>query len=387
MMRRLAARLPNRWLRRRAAQPSGPAPSEGADSAKEASPVLRESDADPPVAGEPSTIDFVAADSVVESSAFAAAAAAPRFAWTARERTAGEAEPVTIGTPSTFGAADWWASGWWPAVDAYGDVHADLATIGVLAVAGVSLRGNKHRYNGEACEDAFHLRPSGTPDKPFLCVAVCDGVGSSAHSRVGAAWLSRLVTDHLARAVTSAGGTAAVPGEAMLRLAVGSAVRVAHERAEAEGFALSDLQTTLTFAVIPAGAASDCTALVGQIGDSPAFVGTTDGWALVGDAGGQDELILSTRTHDAMSSDVAIMPIIPVKLDAGGRLLLCSDGVGNFIRSAAGVLDLGTHLAQALRAPVPLVELIRQADFDLRSADDDRTMVLVWRQPVASSDR
>lgn len=307
---------------------------------------------------------------------------APTFGWASRERNSGEADPVTIGAPSTFGAADWWSSGWWPAGDARGDVHADLATRGVLAVAGVTLRGNKHRLRGEACEDAFHIRPAGTIDAPFLCLAVCDGVGSSAQSRLGAEWLSELVTEQLAEAVSASEEGPALPDAASARSAVAEAVDIARVRAESERIALSDVQTTLTFAVIPADGKADCIGIVGQIGDSPAFVWAPDGWTTVGVASDHDEPIISTRTSDAMSADASKTPVTRFELGAGGRLLICSDGVGNFIRASTGMLDLGAHLGVTLRHPVPLSELVRQADFDLRSADDDRTLVIVWRQSL-----
>lgn len=309
------------------------------------------------------------------------------FRWAPRERNPGEGEPVRIGAPSTFGTADWWSSGWWPAGDARGDVHADLATRGALAIAGVALRGNKHRLTGEACEDAFHIRPAGTAENPFVCIAVCDGVGNAAQSRLGARWLSELVTEHLARAIdTSENGPASLEPEAA-RSAVTDAVAMTRSRAESRAIPLSEVQTTLTFAIIPAAETVSCQGMLGQVGDSPAFVWASHGWSTVGEATDHDEPILSTRTNDALSADLSHMPVTSFDLDAGGRLLLCTDGIGNFIRSSASMLDLGAHLGAVLQRPVPLTELVRQADFDLRSADDDRTMVIVWRKSLEPSAR
>jgi hypothetical protein len=48
-------------------------------------------------------------------------------------------------------------------------------------------------------------------------------------------------------------------------------------------------------------------------------------------------------------------------------------------------LELGRHLAAALATPSHPLEFLRHAMFDLRSADDDRTMVVVWRAPRISS--
>lgn len=305
---------------------------------------------------------------------------APR--WDARSTASGEPQPVVIGAPSTFGSADWWMTDWWPLGEVEGDVHADIGTVGGLAVAGVSLRGNKHRLAGEAGQDAFHLRPAESArGARSVCIAVCDGVGSSRHSRKGARWLSRLVTAHLAEAVRRSDADA--PTEDAVRAAVEHAVEDVRTAALRRGLELADLRTTLAIAVVTDRPDGGAPAVVGMIGDSPVFVGTTAGLVPAIASIEDDGPILSTATQDALSAGPEALRTASLELPAGDRLLLCSDGVGNFLWSSAGALDLGRHLDAALRGPVPPLEFVRQASFDLRSADDDRTLVVLWTRPRA----
>jgi len=61
-----------------------------------------------------------------------------------------------------------------------------------------------------------------------------------------------------------------------------------------------------------------------------------------------------------------------------------SDGVGNFIQNKSVPLRLGQHLAEVWKTPRDIPTLVRDVSFDLRSADDDRTVILCWtdREPI-----
>jgi serine/threonine protein phosphatase PrpC len=304
--------------------------------------------------------------------------------WPQRERNQGEPEPVTIGAASTFGSADWWTTDWWPLGSTEGDVVADFATIGPFAVAGVTLRGNKHRFGGDPGEDSFHLRSAASPTgERVACIAVCDGVGSASRSRSGARWLARATTARLALAVAQSYQGSPL-SESAAREAITAAVQDVRELADRRSIEISALQTTLAFAVVISDGGVGARAVVGQIGDSPVFIGTDHGLSPAISRPDVDDPILTTATHDALSASPEALSITALHLAPGDRLLTCSDGVGNFLWSSAGPLDLGQHIAQTLRAPVPQLEFLRQASFDLRSADDDRTLVVLWTRPIVA---
>jgi serine/threonine protein phosphatase PrpC len=336
-------------------------------------------DPQPSVAAEDGIGDRVRPESRVRTSLPTTGTSLP--AWPERMSADDDIRPVTIGEPSTFGSKDWWSSGWWPMSSSDGDLVADFATHGALAVAGVSLRGHKHRFAGEPCEDAFHFRSADGPTGPVVCVAVCDGVGSAAESRTAARWLSERVTFSLA-AASEGSQSPLMPDD--VRNAGMRAIEDVRERAGQQGYALSDLRTTLTFAIIPASPTATGPMFIGQVGDSPAFLGEEAGWLPIPDTDSAPGMILTNVTQDALSAEPSELDVATMLLPPGGRLILCSDGIGNFVRSRGSVLDLGRHLAQALRAPVPPLDLVRHASFDLRSADDDRTLVVVWRMASES---
>jgi serine/threonine protein phosphatase PrpC len=317
------------------------------------------------------------------TSAWPAATVQPvQLEWAPRQPNEGEPEIVTIGAASTFGSADWWDTDWWPLEASDGDIVADFATIGDFAVAGTTLRGNKHRLGGDPGEDSFHLRRATSPSgEAAVCIAVCDGVGSASRSRHGARWLARAATARLAIAVATCDRSTPL-SEPSTREAIAAAVVDVRELAERRNIDLAALQTTLAFAVVMNSDKPGARAVVGQIGDSPVFIGTNDGLVPAISSNEVDGPILSTATHDAISAAPEALRVSVVHLSPGDRLLACSDGIGNFLWSPSGTLDLGHHLAATLRAPVPQLEFVRQVSFDLRSADDDRTLVVLWTRPI-----
>ena len=301
--------------------------------------------------------------------------------WSLRERNSGEPSAVRIGEPSTFGSADWWSTDWWPLGACEGDVVADFATVSSFAIAGASLRGNKHRLSGDAGEDAFHIRRAATSTgAEFACIAVCDGVGSASRSRDGARWLSRAVTAELAAGIAESDEPERF-GEEDARRAVATAVQNVQDHAERRGIDLTALQTTLAFAVAFDHAGVGAQVVAGQVGDSPIFVCSDETLRPALSHPERDEPILTTSTHDALSARPEQLRTATIQLAPGERLLACTDGVGNFLWSSAGTLDLGRQLLTSMRGPVPQLEFIRQASFDLRSADDDRTLVVLWTRP------
>ena len=114
----------------------------------------------------------------------------------------------STGEPSTFASKPWWKSDWWllDPEGQSGDVSCDVGTVGDLAVAAASIRGNSHRLDATRCEDSFALSTGKTDDDaPFLVVAVGDGVGSADYSSYGSKRATYLLATKLASRLTARG--------------------------------------------------------------------------------------------------------------------------------------------------------------------------------------
>jgi hypothetical protein len=59
-------------------------------------------------------------------------------------------------------------------------------------------------------------------------------------------------------------------------------------------------------------------------------------------------------------------------------IVITSDGVGNFLMQGGNKLALGDFLQTQWRRPLGVLSFLSHLSFDLRSADDDRTAVVVW---------
>lgn len=306
-------------------------------------------------------------------------AADPRTSWPANSQKDRGVDPVVIGTPSTFGAAAWWRSGWWPltATGDARDVLSDVGTIGDLAVAAVTSRGHKHRLDGTPCQDAFHLRSADSPSGSFAVVAVCDGVGSAPQSHLGSQRLSRTITLQLAERLERGDDDP----DRLLADALASSVAQIADWAASRGVRMRDLETTLTVALVPAATNATSEAIIAWIGDSPAFLGRATKWLPLTRTGAT-EAVASSATRGTLTADPEVLEVRRVPLQPGERLLLCSDGIGAFIGDEAANLALGEHLGRTLASPCDLTELVRQTTFDLRSADDDRTLAVIWKAPA-----
>ena len=137
----------------------------------------------------------------------------------------------------------------------------------------------------------------------------------------------------------------------------------------------ADLETTLTFAIV-ATAAGDRRCVIGWVGDSPAMELREGRWRRLGSCRKGNGGIESSLTEGVFSS-----PAPTVRrgvLNEGTVLVLCTDGVGNFISDGASTFALGERLAEAWRKPVDVLTFANQVSFDLPTADDDRTAVVVW---------
>jgi len=301
------------------------------------------------------------------------------------------------GQPTTFGTEPWWSSkGWWKAsADAEAnDVQAHVGTLGPIAIAGVSVRGNKHRLRGEPNQDSFGVTVHRHDDtesehqgEEFAIVAISDGMGSAEHSHYSA----RMVAHHTLVMLRQEGKRHSFPDfirtittyekEFLQELTRRTLEYRTHEF-EAPGVSsthlpLDSLQCTLTFAVVPRRPEADGTrrAFLGFVGDSPAFRLADGGWQPIEPAKDHEGL-WSSSTQGVLGATA----MVTTELSLGPRdaLLLSSDGVGNFLMFNGAPTLLGHDLARRWERPVGLHDYIRDVSFELQSADDDRTAAMVW---------
>jgi len=310
-------------------------------------------------------------------------------------------EQLTVGSEATtFGKELWWSQRDWTKLPPAGPPDDILTRIGVagnLAVAGCSVRGRKHRHGVQNNDDYFTTAIVNHPDsgEPVALVAVvCDGMGSAEFSSFGskalaeatAASLTYLATklfgdgwDHLAAYLDA-------NSEQFLTEISGS-VRsaVAHERPSwlrvpsyipPEGVADGLLQSTLTFAVVEfAQNGLPSPAIIGCIGDSPAMsieAGHVRALLALDDNDG----IHSTATEGALGA--TSLTLVAHEIRSGCPLLLATDGVANFLTYEGETTRLGRYIAEQWSSPVDHLSFIRDVNFDLASADDDRTALVVW---------
>lgn len=302
----------------------------------------------------------------------------------ALDAAAARVEPLVL-EPSAFSAAPWWTSGYWQLADGRRtrDLACDAGVFGSLAATAVSLRGNKHRLQAAPNDDAMAIRPATAPDGTrWLITCVCDGVGSATRSSIGSAHVADGLVEDLATLIRSGTWTRTEERTSAISRAIDVVIGGARSIAADLKVPIEELETTLTFAVVAADAAEDDsrTAQVGWVGDSPALILSDGRWHAVdptaGDAG-DAVAVTSTRTNGLLTSG-RLDGILDVEIGPDQVLLLCTDGIGGFIGAGDEPLLLGSTLATHLAQPTDVLRVINLFSFELRSADDDRTAVVVW---------
>ena len=310
-------------------------------------------------------------------------------------------EPAVIGgKPTTFGAEPWWTKRDWTRIPEAGRPSGALIENGVagpLAVCGGSIRGRRHQLAGKPNDDAFEIATlsddNGQP--AWLIVAVCDGFGSALHSSTGA----RLVASHAValialslRGRTSIGldrYTGALRRHSSEFLGrVTRAVRddVDHRTAQSlammpntppPGTPLGELQTTLTLVGLRTKPDNEARheGFVARVGDSPVLRLTSDTFEpVMGRVNSRG--MWSTATDGVLgSTDLDVQSLC---LGRNESLMVATDGIGNFVQHEKSLTPLGRYLHERWSSPLDSVSFLRDLSFDLTSADDDRTAVLVW---------
>ena len=300
----------------------------------------------------------------------------------------GSVVPLVIES-SAFGRSPWWSRGWWqlPPGGHARDMTCDAGTSGSLATIAASLRGNKHRVDGTANDDAFAIRVgSSTDGSEWVVGCVCDGVGSAARAHEGSAFVAEQVADALADLCASpawvpdeTAGASIVAAVANVRAALTRHFALAADDPES----VRAFETTLTFAMVrtTVGADGARPALLGYIGDSPALLLRDGSWSDLFAAGADESTgVTSTRTAGALTY-AGLEGLRAISLASDDVIMLCSDGIGSFVTNGERDLQLGQVLAERVARPVDVLEAVNLLAFDMRSADDDRTALIVWQLP------
>ncbi|WP_027345045.1 protein phosphatase 2C domain-containing protein [Hamadaea tsunoensis] len=254
------------------------------------------------------------------------------------------------------------------------DSIVDGGEVDGLIVRAASLRGDDHRHYAETRQDSFGLYAmTPVPGGPVFMAAVADGVGSETWSHIGSAAACRLLAEEI-------GGYA----EAMLdparenrlqdncqELMDKVAGRLAME-ADSRDLNKKQLSTTLVGCLF-GPAAPVRRAVMFAVGDSPAYVLRARDFQPVFTV--EQEEIASSGTN-ALPTQIGRVSVRVAELCAGDMVLLCTDGLGNTMRTPA----VRRQLAEWWGEPgVPgLPAYFWQLSFRAQSYGDDRTAVCVW---------
>ena len=275
-----------------------------------------------------------------------------------------------------------------------GDVHCDAGTFGQIASIGATLRGQKHQVpdkNSGAAgqnEDWFATFCAVSSDgAKYVVSVVCDGLSSASYSWYGA----RRTSTSLARDVADGIGNLSEVNSVSLQAIVdGSLTQQAEtlltwnpseygapqvDPSEVDPNALG---CTVTLTVVSAEPDSNGVhrVVAGNVGDSPVFNLSGGVWRKVSPPDVDSGDILDTKTHAfPRHTECALVDDV---LKPGECILMTSDGVGNFILRNGMTLALGNYLSTRWNNPIGILSFLNQLNFDLPTADDDRTAVAFW---------
>jgi len=293
------------------------------------------------------------------------------------------------GEPTTFGSEPWHTDkNWWkiPNSGECNDIRSQFGTLGRLSCAATSLRGNKHRLQGGVNQDSYSVVSVISKDgEPFLVVVVCDGMGSAEYSAYAARMAANSCSKALANGVRLHGirffsrleniqhGLLEHIRDDVWKYRTGTEVGAPRRRTEQ--VAPSDLQTTMSFAIIGPANTEDPQVAAAWIGDSPIIAIQNGMWRTVAKSGESNGLH-SSASDGLMTTDEFCF--WTGNLLSGDALFLGSDGVGNFLSFNESETALGNDLRRRWSRPVSQLEFVRDLSFEVQSADDDRTAIMIW---------
>lgn len=261
------------------------------------------------------------------------------------------------------------------------DIVLDGAAHGALTLRTASVRGDSHRYLGEARQDSVmtaHLGEKGSGE--LLAVAVADGVGSQPLSHLGSQHACQRALQVLGVRAQEVFETLAAGREDLFAdLARQTAAHVGDhlvERAGPRGLAPVTYSTTLRVLVVPLDPAVR-TRGVFTVGDGGTALLRDGSWDLAPGEGGQEKdegRVIDTRTAALpMSRSVSarLLDTLP-----GDVLVVSTDG---FSSPLAGEPEMRAFLTGAWGggAPEP-ADFLWQFQYRVKSYDDDRTAAVLW---------
>ncbi|MGX1886006.1 protein phosphatase 2C domain-containing protein [Streptomyces sp. NPDC055287] len=261
------------------------------------------------------------------------------------------------------------------------DIVVDGAAYGPLTVRAVSVRGDSHRYLGEPRQDALCVTRIGGPETgEMLLLAVADGVGSARRSHIGSNEVCRLAAAYLDRV---AGSLLAVleagDGTGFAELAdgvVGQIAALLTDRAVRAGQDPGAYATTLRALLVPLDPAVRTRGFL-AVGDGGTSLLREGAWQL--DITGEEDEgsgMIDTRTAALPFARTAVTRLIgPAR--PGDVFVLCTDGLSTPL---AGEPEMRAFLGAAWGSgvvPGP-ADFLWQAQYRVKSYDDDRTAVVLW---------
>lgn len=315
-------------------------------------------------------------------------------------------EPAVFSMPRLrFGESAWDAQEpWWslknwtklPLSGAPDDLIIRNGTYAGIAAIGGSVRGTMHRPRAELNDDAFTIHgveQPGNEEPMYLVAVIADGVGSSEYSsfssriyvEAAARWISHKLKALGSCALDRLHDEFATP-ESKFLIDVADRVRVAykdpvpqwvreHPNIPPPDTEDKEVQCTLTFAVVDLQTNTDNNVLIGAIGDSPVMQISHGDLDVLHPSVSESQEIYSTATQVAIGA--TSLELVRATLRPTQPLLLMTDGVGNFLQFR-GTTALGKFIASTWHSPIDHFQFIRDISFDIRGADDDRTMIVLW---------
>ncbi|WP_326629777.1 MULTISPECIES: protein phosphatase 2C domain-containing protein [unclassified Streptomyces] len=269
-----------------------------------------------------------------------------------------------------------------PAAAVLPDIVVDGAAYGHLTVRAASVRGDSHRYLGEPRQDALCVTRIGSPGAgEMLLLAVADGVGSAPRSHIGSNEVCRLAAVYLDRAAATlfaamaSGDETAFAG--LADDAVGAIAVLLTDLALQDAQEPGAYATTLRILLVPLDPAVRTRGFL-AVGDGGTALLRAGAWHLdVTEREDQGATgVIDTRTAALPLARTAVTRLLGPAMP-GDALVLCTDGLSTPLSGDQEMRDFLGAAWGSGTVPGP-VDFLWQAQFRVKSYDDDRSVVVIW---------